>query len=249
MMRVNSILAELGKFMQFRISTVLFFSDIFVLPRIPSSVGSLAAIMSRKELMTKETSSDVSCIDTYVAAISTIDTIKDTIQRPLFEKKWSLRDEIRSVLSNFSQVGGVYGQEMVIPIHLKSESLTQKILDACYEQKLLVSSISDRTLLLTPPLTITKQELGMIIDTFGKAVSSVDKRWNDEPMNSSFHKSETFSETKMGKLVNDLAERGFGQELWNTATENKLILRNFSEYFWLCKRLAKPGFDPGTFEL
>jgi 4-aminobutyrate aminotransferase len=157
-----------------------FVPDILATAKGIASGMPLGATIARAEIMDWQPGAHASTFGgnpvAVAAALATLDLLESGLIEDAAKTGAYIMDRIRDWPLRFAQVNEVRGLGLMIGIEMKSREVRDRIIQASFERGLLVLGAGERTIRLSPPLIVTRQQadcaLSILDDCIGKAEPS-----------------------------------------------------------------------------
>jgi 4-aminobutyrate aminotransferase len=151
--------------------------DVIVLAKGLASGMPLGAMMAKKRLMTWPSGSHGStcggnpvCI---AAALATIELLEGELLANSTTVGHHLKKALETRLRGNAIVEEVRGVGLMIGVELRTAEQADQVAQTCYERGLLVLGCGEKTIRLSPPLTISQAQADTAAEIFGAACQAV----------------------------------------------------------------------------
>jgi 4-aminobutyrate aminotransferase len=122
----------------------------------------------------------VSC----AASLATIKLLKESLMKNASEVGAFMLDRLRELQQKHPIIGDVRGKGLMIGVELVRDRVTKeratterdKIVDACFEQGLLVLGAGKNAIRISPPLVLTKAQATTAVEILDRAIAAVTQR-------------------------------------------------------------------------
>ncbi len=153
--------------------------DILVLAKALGGGMPLGAFISSDVMMNKLSSqSTLGHITTFgghpVCCAAGMTFMKQLIKEKIYKKAITLENLFRQFLKN-DKIKEIRGRGLMLAIRLENEEICQKVISKCVENGLITDSFifAGDCLRVSPPLTITEEEMGIAIGIINTSINKV----------------------------------------------------------------------------
>lgn len=87
------------------------------------------------------------------------------------EKSQYIIEKIKVLKDKYDIIEGVQGKGLLLGLKVKTDP--KKILDKCFENKLMLISAGKDVIRILPPLNVTKEEIDAAIDILDKSLQEI----------------------------------------------------------------------------
>lgn len=158
--------------------------DIIVLAKGLSSGMPLGAMMARRELMTWPGGSHGStCAGNPVscaAALATLDLVEGGLNANSAEQGERLLGRLRRELGAEAGVDDVRGIGLMVGVEMDDHSRASAVANLCFRRGLLVLECGVKAIRISPPLTVTSEQIDAIADVFVATCREVEREIGGE---------------------------------------------------------------------